>query len=499
MIIRLLLSLLAGATVTAALAPFNQVWLVGLPPLLLFLLLDKAPLKQAPLLGWFFGLGFFGAGVSWVFVSIYEHSATPLVLAVLLTALFVMALALLFMVQAWCWKRWLQGPLATFSFVAIWVLGEWLRSWLLTGFPWLYLGYAATETPLSAWAPVGGVWLNSLIFVASGLLLFYCFKATTMPRRLISLLLLILPWALLPLVSQPWTKVSGEAFTVTLIQADINQEKKWDPNSLEETLSTYEQLTLPHQGDALIIWPETAISAFFRQASPLIQPLLNQLDDSGSTFISGLPTTSFGADGQRRYHNSLAVLTGGSGVYHKQRLVPFGEYIPLENYLRDTLAFFNLPMSGFSLPSEEQALLSVNGYALASAICYEIAYPELVRLSSRKADFILTVSNDTWFGHSIAPDQHMQIARMRALETGRWVIRATNNGISGLINPDGEIVKQAPRFTQASLSGTLEPRNGQTPFQHLGSWPVLIFSLLLCLFSACQTGRQRRLNQQPDL
>jgi len=490
LILRLLLSLLAGASATAALAPFNIVWLAPVAPLLFYLILSTAPQRNSWLLGWSFGLGFFGTGVSWVFVSIYEHSATPLPLAVALTALFVSALALLFMLQGGCWKRWFSGRWGALSFIGLWILGEWLRSWLLTGFPWLYLGYATLDTPLASWAPMGGVWLNSLIVAGSGIVLFEVLREKSWPTRASYLLILIAPWALLPFVNTTWTTASGTPLNLTLIQADIDQEDKWDPQQRDSILARYEALSLPRSGDDLIIWPETAIPTFFSRAAEQLSPMLEQFDADNTTLISGLPTSSRDPDSQRRlYHNSIAVLSNGSGVYHKERLVPFGEYIPMEHYLRGALEFFNLPMSSFSLPlSDKQSLLNVQGHLMSAAICYEIAYPELVRESSQQAAFILTVSNDTWFGHSIAPDQHMQIARMRALESQRWIIRSTNNGISGLIDPHGNVTQQAPRYTQAILTGSVQPRQGLTPFQQVGSWPVVAFSFLLCIVGL---GRQK--------
>lgn len=489
LMLRLLLALLAGASATAALSPFDIVWLAPVAPLLFFLILKDTPLRQSPFIGWIFGIGFFGAGASWVYVSISEHSATPLPIAVLLTALFVMGLALLCMLQAWLWKRWFSGSWSALSFVGIWVLGEWLRSWLFTGFPWLYLGYATLDTPLAMLAPIGGVWLNSLIVAASGILLVELVRDSRWSARIVYTLLLILPWAVLPLLNQDWTVRHGEPLRVTLIQADIDQGTKWDPRHRETILAQYEALTLPHSGDDLIVWPETAIPTFLSRAAPQLERLLQQLDDDGSTLISGLPTSTFDPDTSRRvYHNSLAVLSNGAGVYHKQRLVPFGEYVPMEDYLRGTLEFFNLPMSSFSLPKQTQPLLKVNGHKLSAAICYEIAYPELVRLGGREADIILTVSNDTWFGHSIAPAQHMQIARMRALENQRWIIRGTNNGISGFIDPTGKVVEQAPRYAQATLSSAVYARQGLTPYQQAGNWPAIILALL---FSVAGMGLRR--------
>lgn len=488
---RALLSLLAGASATAALAPFNLSWLAPLPPLLLFLILRDLPLRQSLWQSWLFGVGFFGAGVSWVYVSISEHSATPQAIAVLLTALFVAALALLFVLQGGIWKRWFAaGRYAALSFIGLWVLGEWLRSWLLTGFPWLYLGYAALDTPLEVWAPVGGVWLTSLILAGCGIALLPLFSRQPDTPRLPALLVLVTVLGATALLPTSWTDPDGDPVSVAIVQADIEQASKWNPRFRDEILTRYSEMTLPLLDNRLIIWPETAIPAFLGRALPQLSPLLDNLERSGSALISGLPTFQTGSDGRTRYHNSIAVLSNGSGTYHKQRLVPFGEYVPLEELLRGTLEFFNLPMSSFSLPAADQPPLQVQGITLAPALCYEIAYPELVRHSASQASIILTVSNDTWFGHSIAPDQHMQIARMRALENGRWVIRGTNNGISGFINPQGKVVAQAPRYQPAVLTEAVEPRRGLTPYQRYGSWPVLGFCLLLCVAGLIPASRR---------
>ena len=182
-----------------------------------------------------------------------------------------------------------------------------------------------------------------------------------------------------------------------------------------------------------------------------------------------------------RLHNSVAALTNGSGIYHKQRLVPFGEYLPLEYYLRGLLDFFNLPMSSFSLPNKQQKSINIRGVNIAIAICYEIAYPELVRSSSKHSGLLLTVSNDTWFGHSIAPAQHMQIAQARALENGRWLMRGTNNGITAIVDPQGNVIKQLPQYQQGALTGTVYTMQGMTPYQQYGVIPSLVTALLMAL------------------
>lgn len=486
MLMRTLLALIAGALIAPSLAPFSIPLLAIAPPALLYIVSHNLSGRRAAWIGWCFGLGFFGSGVSWVFVSIYEHSQTPLAIAVVLTTLFVAALALLFSLQLYLWRRFFSARLIAVSFVGLWLLFEWGRSWLFTGFPWLYLGNAALDTPFQHLLPVGGVWLGSLAILITAMAL----AGVLLHRKLLALAFLPLPFLLGSLSEHSWTTQLEEPIEVALVQPNIPQQIKWNPSFRTEILDKYARLSRPHQDTELMLWPETAIPALFRNVATPLATLLNDLDSNGVTLISGLPSLEPDASHPKGYriHNSLATLTTGSGVYHKQRLVPFGEYLPFEQHLRGVLDFFNLPMSSFSLPEGKQPLLTIRNHRISAAICYEIAYPELVRKSAKESALLLTVSNDTWFGHSIAPAQHMQIARARALENSRWLIRGTNNGLTGLISPQGEIVKQLPPFQKGVLRGQVYASVGETPFQQFGSWPVLAIALFAALSGV---GRRR--------
>jgi len=477
----LIAAALAGTLVTPALAPFNHVWLAPLAPAVLFLLLRNATPRQAWWRGWAFGTGLFGAGTSWIYVSMVEHSATPQPLAVAMTALFVIAMGLFVALPALLWRRWFAGRYAPLSFIGLWFISEWLRSWLFTGFPWLYLGYATLDTTLAAWLPIGGVWLGSLILTLAGVAVAMLVVGHNLTQRLAPALLMVLLTLGTFYLPQQWTQTEGEPTRVALVQADIPQEIKWKRAYLDQILERYIDLSADTEESELLIWPETAIPTFYSIALPMISPYLDQLEEQGRSLISGIPTARRDPEqpDDFLYHNSIAVLSGGLGIYHKQRLVPFGEYVPMEQYLRGIIDFFNLPMSSFSLPQGEQELLNFHGRTIAASVCYEVAYPELIRQSAKNANLLLTVSNDTWFGNSIAPQQHMQIARARALENGRWMIRVTNNGITGLIDPQGELVASSPRFQQAVLKGEVQSMEGETPYQRYGVMPSLAIALLL--------------------
>ncbi|UTW02973.1 apolipoprotein N-acyltransferase [Amphritea atlantica] len=481
---RVILCIIAGAIAPLSLAPFDYWYLGGVSVALLFILLHNCTSRAGAWLGWCYGLGFFGTGVSWVFVSIHEHSSASALLAGSMTALFVAALALLFALQGWVYTRFFRNVV---GFSALWILFEWLRSWLFTGFPWLYLGYGLIDTPLAMFAPLGGVWLLSLYVVLTSTLLVTFLKRLKYPLQAATILLIIG----LPLIAiqqnkipQSWTSPIGEPISVMAVQANIPQQQKWQRGELEYILQTYVDLSQGSEKADLLIWPETAIPTFYQRARVILTPFTEQLEKSGTSMISGIPTVYTDPEQPKgkRYTNSLTLFAGGIGNYDKQRLVPFGEYVPLEQQLRGIIDFFDLPMSEFSLGSPDQPLLHASGSRIAPFICYEIAYPELVRQQSLSSDLLLTVSNDTWFGHSSAPAQHLQIARMRALETGRWLIRSTNNGISALVGPDGKISATVPQYEQAVMRGEVQRMAGLTPYQEWGIKPLQVVTALMLLF-----------------
>jgi len=483
-----LLALTGGASITLALAPFDFWPLVLLGPALLYLLQRHQSARAAAWTGWAFGLGFWGAGVSWVYVSIERYGGASPWLAATLTGLFVAALALLFALQGALFARLAASARHRWLlFILTWLGFEWLRSWFLTGFPWLYLGYAWLDTPLQNWAPLGGVWALSLL----SLLLSMGLARLLADRHLFTLV----PGAVLALTSwllpTHWTQTKPDAaLDVVLIQPNIPQLAKWQPDNLDWILRQQIAQSLDHPKADLIVWPETAIPATFARASQRLTPFLNLLQQEDTALIAGFPYVETAPErpGGNRFHNSLGLFGTGQDLYHKQRLVPFGEYVPFESQLRGLIAFFDLPMSSFSLPEQDIDSLVLGTTHIAPAICYEIAYPQLVSQLSQASGLILTVSNDTWFGRSIAPDQHLQIARMRALENGRWVVRATNNGLTAFIRPDGTLAAVAPVDQQASLLQRVDVMTGQTPWQRLGIWPLAILLGLLGLYAARRPG-----------
>lgn len=436
--------------------------------------------KQAFWTGFVYGLGMFGVGVSWVFVSIHQFGNTEAPLAVFLTAVMVSLLALLTGVQGYLLKRFFKGSKTTFcllGFPSLWVMFEWFRSVYFTGFPWLFLGYTQLNTPLAGYAPISSVYASSLfVVVTAGILIFLLQRKN---NKILALLMLLAIWGGGELLRhQNWTEILPETHSVSLVQGNVPPIDKFtQADPIQAARNVYGALTEKHWDSHLIIWPENAIA----YPLPMVEPFLNELksiaEANNSTLITGIQTILNNKD----YYNSMIALGVGSGIYHKRHLVPFGDYLPFESYLRGLINFFDIPMSSFVSGPEKQTLLKTEKFTIAPLICYEIAFPELVRETTQDANTIITISEDGWFGDSFGPHQHLEIARMRALETGRFLLRATTSGISAIVNPKGELIATSPQFQPLVLKGTFKIVQGETPWMKLGLMPLFIILLLAFL------------------
>ncbi len=491
-----LLALLAGALTTLSLAPFDLWPLALVSSGWLYLALGDLSTGQAARRGWCYGFGLFASGVSWVYVSIHDFGDAPPALAGLLTLGFVAGLALFFALFGWLWARWLRqsrAPLLNaLLFAALWLAIDALRGWVLTGFPWLYAGYSQLDGPLAGLAPVGGVWLLTFALTLSAALVIELARLRLgKPQLAVALLLLVACWAGAPgLDRYRWTQPKGEPITVAAMQGNVAQSVKWDPKKLEMQLLLYRDMTFRSRPADLIVWPETAVPILKEHAEGYLTMMGRFARDRQSAMITGVPVRQPNADGEPRYYNGLTTVGDARGTYLKQKLVPFGEYVPLQDLLRGLIAFFDLPMSDFARGEPGQALLEAKGYRVAPFICYEVVYPEFAASLAAQSDLLLTVSNDAWFGHSIGPLQHLQMAQMRALEAGRWMVRATNNGVTVLIDPKGRITRQVPAFVETVLYGEVTPMQGLTPYLRWRSWPLILVCVLLLGWGVLRRRRQ---------
>ena len=473
---------LAGVLAVTAFAPFGGYPLVILSLGVLFnqWLADNP--RRALRHGFLFGLGFFGAGISWVYVSIHEYGHVPVAGAFMVAAGLVVFLSLYPALLGYSLKRSRPEPgwlVLVMVFPAGWIVAEWVRGWLFSGFPWLTVGSSQIDSPLAGYAPVLGIFGTGLAVASSAALLVAVLRNR---KRLISLLVLGVIWAggyLLDRVE--WTEPRGAVLKVALVQGNIAQDDKWAPDNLLNTLTRYTELTFELQDIDLVVWPETAIPSFYHQVKEDFIPRLETaLQAKGTTLLTGIPVLD---KTTWDYYNSVISLGGEPGFYHKQHLVPYGEYLPLRKLMGHTLDALAVPNADFTRGEDSQPLLQAAGYPVATSICYEVIFGEQIIKDLPEAALLVNVSNDAWFGKSLAPHQHLEMARMRAKETGRPLLRATNTGISAIIDHGGQITARSSQFEEAVITGSVIPRQGATPYVLLGNAPVVVYTLACLLFS----------------
>ncbi|RKZ96734.1 MAG: apolipoprotein N-acyltransferase [Gammaproteobacteria bacterium] len=475
------IALLAGALLPLSFSPFHFYPVAVLSLTLLFLSWQAVSAKQAAIRGFLYGLGMYGVGVSWIYVAIHDFGNASILLAALLTGLFVAFLALYLAVLGWGLKK-LSDKFSDFDFVLLipvsWVLFEWFKGWFLTGFPWLDVGVGQIDGALSGYTPIiGALGVSLLVAFSAGLL-----ATSLQSKRWWPVLLMVVIWiGGQSLKSVSWTDVSGNEIKVSLIQGNIPQEIKWNKEQLMKTLALYQTRTELHWDSDLIVWPENAVPVFHHQAREFyLDPLAELARKNKTDILLGLPVMERSS---RHYFNSMMSLGSTEGFYHKKHLVPFGDYMPLE-WLRGLIEFFDLPMSAFRPGSQSQELLQVAGQKVAISVCYEDAFSTEVLVGVPEATLLVNATNNAWYGDSFAPHQHLQISQNRALETGRPVLRVTTNGISALIGYQGDLEAKTAQFEQAVLTGDIQPRQGATPYVRWGQWPLLLLSLFMLMMWA---------------
>ena len=472
------IAFVAGAAAVLGFSPFDifPATLLALAALI-HLWVRAASARAAFLLGFLFGLGFFLAGVSWVYVSLHRFGAMPAPLAAIATLGFCAFLALFPALAGWAQAKLPQPEMRPLAIPALWVLAEWLRGAILTGFPWLSVGYAALDTPLDGYAPIGGVYLVSLLTVSAAGLLWLI--AAHRARWIAAAGFAVIGIAGAALQSVPWTAPAGSPVSVSLLQGNVPQSLKFDPGRYERTLTTY--LRLAEESRArLIVLPETAVPRFLDQVDPRFIGLLKAAAErNGGDLLLGIPTRP--APGA--YYNSVISLgVSPPAAYSKSHLVPLGEFVPPG--FGWILGVLRIPLSDFSRGGSAQRPMAVAGQRVAVNICYEDAYGAEILRQLPAATLLVNVSNVAWFGDSLAPGQHLQIARMRALETGRMMLAATNTGITAAIAADGSVLGRLPQFAEGRLDIQAQGRTGATPYVAFADGPALALSLLLAFFFA---------------
>jgi len=495
----------SGFFLVFAYAPFSYWWLALILPSIVLYQINNTPPKLAAKRMALFAFGWFSSGISWVHVSIDQFGGLPLIVSLLLMLSLCAYLAIFPALSGYLTAHFSKNKQVNlWLFPSLWLLCEYLRSVVLTGFPWLSLGYSQIDSPLASFAPViGEVGLTGIILLFNICLVkIYNISAIIYKERAKHTAIrfskngIIFPTAFSAVIvitsfalnQVSWTELTGKSVKIALIQGNIAQSIKWQPEQEWPTMLKYLDLTRVNYDADIIVWPESAIPAL----EPTVQDYLSTVNRSAilnnSSIVTGLINYNFES---KEYFNALLVLGkkntedeqgyyyNHNNRYYKNHLLPIGEFVPFQELLRPLAPFFNLPMSSFTAGNYIQPNLIANNIHILPLNCFEIAFPkQLAANFTDNTDMILTVSNDAWFGDSHGPHQHFEIARMRALEFGRPLVRATNNGVTGMINHLGKVTAIAPQFEEVVLKGTVNFVKGDTPYRQ---WPNLILWLMILL------------------
>jgi len=488
-LIRLSASLVLGALLPLAFAPYS-IWPLAIlvPALMLSLIQSSLSLRTVFYAGLAFGLGYFGFGVYWIYNSLHDFGMAPPVVAGGITGLLVIVLALFpaLIFAFWFYTKQRFGEISLWLLPLYWFGMELLKGWFATGLPWLSLGYSQTGSPLAGYAPLIGVYGIGVLCMLMAVALFVLLRDKRYSMLIILLLVPLAGWLLQQL---EWTEAQSKSLKVTMVQGNIPQEVKWQYEQRQNIFNTYWRETSKHWDSDLIVWPETALPG---QSEEIEQSVLRSMQEAAiennSTLLTGLVVSESQHD---RYFNSVAMLGQERGYYHKRHLVLFGEYYPVRWLLDLFSGLINIPYSDLTPGPQEQSLLQVNGNSLGVSICFEDVFSREVMRALPDASLLINLSNDAWFGNSTAPHQHLQIAQMRALETERVMIRSTNTGVSAFIDHKGRVMSQTRQFVTESVTEVVQGRSGTTPFYYfekVQAWLALLPFLVVLLLLRRKAG-----------
>ncbi len=486
-----LLAIAAGAALPLAFAPFHQFWLAPLSYAALLYVWSGVTPRRALGLGFAYGCASFGFGTYWTFIAVRIIGGAPIPVALFLTIGLTLVLAAFLSVAGFVAARFFRtrGAVAWLvTLPALFVLAEWLRGWLFTGFGWLAAGYSQTDSWLMAYAPIGGILAMSLaVLVTAGGLL--TLVLGTLRERAIAAAAVGAVWlGGFAASTQSFTVPKERALDVALAQGNIAQETKYLPEQLPAMMALYAELTKQGAAD-LVIWPEAAIPTYIEYVEGYLEGVRRAAAAQSSTVLLGILRPSPGAASIEEFQNVLISLTEERQMYVKRHLVPFGEFYPVPEFIRDWMRLMNLP-TGDAIPGDaDQPPFDVVGEKLAITICYEDVFGAEQLHYLPEATLLVNVTNDAWFGDSIAPHQHLQIARVRAAEAGRYLLRAANTGVTAVIDPQGRIVDTLPQFRVGVLKATVRGYTGATPYARVGNFLVVLLcaAALAATFVATKT------------
>jgi apolipoprotein N-acyltransferase len=470
-----ILTLICGALLPLSFAPYDFFWIqFPLIAVVFFTCIDVKP-GISFRRGFLFALGWFVHGIYWLFYSLHFHGGMPAVVAVVTIVLLSAYMSLFPALGFYVSNRFIKTSKAKMLLLVYpvnWMIFDWLRGYFLTGFPWVQIGIAQIDTYLAAYAPlIGGLGVGLLVTMISGLIVLSFEKSKIKFTASVVVFIYVTGFFL---NFMEWTQAVDEPITVSMIQGNIPQAEKWKPENYRSTLQMYRQLTQQHWDSDLIIWPETAIPGFRRRVPYFLQELAKEAQASNTEVLLGVFTRNLETE---RYYNSMVTLD--NQVYLKRHLVPLGEYFPLRPFLGFFAQWVNIPMSDIDSGEDVQPLINAAGQKIGLSICFEDAFDRSVLLDLPEATLLVNVSNDAWFEDSSQPWQHHQIARMRALESGRVLLRVTNTGVSSIIDRNGDVLHISPQFKRHVITANVQAYEGSTPYVVWANYLLIISGLLV--------------------
>mgnify|MGYP001349067180 FL=1 len=467
------IALLCGLVFSFGFAPFD-LWLLSILSLVLLLTLLNDSNRDVFLIGYFFGFGMWVTGISWLYVSIHYHGNVNIYGSILIILLFIAILALysglLFLLNNY-FRKHSPKNLFFLTLPASWVIIELLRSYLFTGFPWLISGTMLANTVIDGFTPIIGAQGNTFFLILIATLVFQTFyKAKEKSSALFPLivLLLIIPSSFF-FKSIEWTSEENE-IQVSVYQPNLTLEDKWSQFGVIKSEGMIERAIDNANHGELIVFPETALILAEKDNQSFLDRIRYKSFNKDITLISGI----IEREDNSTIRNRLQAFGSINTFYDKVKLVPFGEFIPFEGYLGDFLDIIGLNLTN-TIPGEAIKPINTGKLRISPSICYEIAFDELIRKTAKDSNVLLTISNDTWFGESIGPIQHLEIAQNRALEHKKPLIRSTNSGISAIISKDGEIIEKQDYFEEKLLKIKLMLYSGNTFYSNYGNLPLYVF------------------------
>jgi len=486
---------LSGLALPFAFAPYHLSYLAfPLISIFLFSILNQSN-KRSFWRGWLFGFAQFVVAFSWIFHSVHTFGHSPVILALGMIVLLAAYCALFPALAAYLSQRFFNQNLAVFlllGFPLMWLLTEWLRGYLFTGFPWLSLGVSQADTSLASFAPViGALGIGALMVLIAGLILFAVLQTNKLKHSVATIAVLFIIGQGLSLIN--WSEPVSDDLKVSLLQLSVTQDKKWKPEVRGPSMRWYLDQTKQLADSDIVVWPETAIPNFIGRVQPYWDKVKQHAQQTDSTVLAGV----FMHDSETgRYYNSV-VSTGGD-YYQKKHLVPLGEYMPFRTLFEFLREYVHFPMSNIANGPQEQTLISAKGFEVGTSVCFEDVFDRDIRSTLPQAKLLVNVSNDAWFKRSAEPFQHHQIARLRAMESARYLLRATNTGMSAIIGPKGEELVTSELFERTVISANVKAMTGATPYVLLGNVPLVSLACLILFWRLYQqriSARKTRVSE----